>query len=126
MYYDRTDLSKGIDVVKSSKSKEYTICHYWFFNHGFEFQNSVSNVCHDLTMLCLNLRNISIITLEGVNYRGIIYQISKSEAVHLLENSVLEGCGIYKQMHIKETNIKNRVYNYYVDNLIKAKKNNRR
>ena len=29
--------------------------------------------------------------------------------------------GIYK-MHVKEVNIKNRVYNYYFDNLVKAKK----
>ena len=29
--------------------------------------------------------------------------------------------GIYK-MHAKKINIKNRVYNYYFDNLIKAKK----
>ena len=25
-------------------------------------------------------------------------------------------------MHVKEINIKNRVYNYYFDNLVKAKK----
>ena len=29
--------------------------------------------------------------------------------------------GRYK-MHIKEINIKNRLYNYYFDNLVKAKK----
>ena len=29
MYYDRTDFSEGIDVNKTSKSKECDICHYW-------------------------------------------------------------------------------------------------
>ena len=24
------------------------VCHYWFFNHGFKFQNFFSNGCHDL------------------------------------------------------------------------------
>ena len=33
-----------------------------FFNHGFKFQDSVCNGCHDLTMLCLNLSDIAIIT----------------------------------------------------------------
>ena len=40
------------------------ICHYWFFNHGFKFQNYVCNGCHDLTKLCLNISNIAIITLK--------------------------------------------------------------
>ena len=31
LYYDRNDLSKGIDVAKSNNSKEWIICHYWFF-----------------------------------------------------------------------------------------------
>ena len=33
LYYDRIDISEGIDLTKSSKSREYMICHYWFFNH---------------------------------------------------------------------------------------------
>ena len=53
LYYDKTDLSEKIDVAKSSNSKECIVCHYWFFNHGSEFQDSVCNGCHDLTMLPL-------------------------------------------------------------------------
>ena len=29
LYFDRTDVSKGIDVNKTSASKEHDICHYW-------------------------------------------------------------------------------------------------
>ena len=40
IYYDRIDVSKGIDVNKTSISKEYHICHYWYFlNKGFKFQS---------------------------------------------------------------------------------------
>ena len=36
-YYDR------IDVNKTSESKEYDICHYWYFlNNRFKFQPNVS------------------------------------------------------------------------------------
>ena len=66
MRCDRTDLSEGIDVAKSNKITECIVCYYWFFNHGFELQNSVFNVCHDLTMLCFNLSNIAVITVKGV------------------------------------------------------------
>ena len=29
--YDRIDLSEGIDINKTSASKECDICHYWYF-----------------------------------------------------------------------------------------------
>ena len=41
-------------------------------------------------MLCLNLSDISLITVEGVGYRCIIHDISRSEEIYLLENSVLD------------------------------------
>ena len=50
LYYDRTDISKGIDPTKSNKSRECMICHYWSFNNGFKIQDYVCNGCHDLTM----------------------------------------------------------------------------
>ena len=42
LYYDRIDVSEGIDVDKTSASKECDICHYWYFlNYGFKFQPNV-------------------------------------------------------------------------------------
>ena len=29
--YDRIDISKGIDTNRTSKSKKFGICHYWYF-----------------------------------------------------------------------------------------------
>ena len=51
LYYGRINLREGIDVAESTISKEYIICHYWFFNyiHVLKFQNSVCNGCHGLT-----------------------------------------------------------------------------
>ena len=44
LYYDRIDVSKGIDVNKTSESKECDICHYWdFLNRGYKFQSNVCN-----------------------------------------------------------------------------------
>ena len=37
-YFDRIDFSQGTAVNKTSESKEYDICHYWYFlNKGFKF-----------------------------------------------------------------------------------------
>ena len=65
-----------------------------FFNYGFKFLNSVGNSCHDLTITYLNISDIVIITVKGVDYRCIIHGISKSEAINLLENSVLNDRGV--------------------------------
>ena len=83
--YDRIDISEGIDLAKSNDSKKRMICHYWFFNHGVKFQDSVCNGCHDLTMLSVNISDIAIITVKNVDYRCIIHNIGKSEAINLLK-----------------------------------------
>ena len=31
LYYGQIDVSEGIDVNKTSASKGYDICHYWYF-----------------------------------------------------------------------------------------------
>ena len=53
-------------------------------------------------MLCLNISNIAIITVTNVDYHFIKYNISKSEAINLLQNSVLEDRWyIYKKYCLK-------------------------
>ena len=63
------------------------------FNHEFKFQDSVCNGCHVFTILSINISDIAIITIKNVDYCCIIYNINKSEAIILLEDSVLENCG---------------------------------
>ena len=47
--YDRIDISEGIDVNKTSASKECDICHYWYFKDiGFKYEPYLCNGCHDL------------------------------------------------------------------------------
>ena len=46
-----------------------------------------------LTILSVNISNIAIITVKKFNYHCIIRNISKSEAINLLINSVLEDHG---------------------------------
>ena len=91
LHYDRIDKSERIDLIKSRNSKECMICHFWFFNHGFKFQDSVCIGYHDLKMLSLNISNIIIITVKNSDYCCIIYNISKSEAINVLKYYVLKN-----------------------------------
>lgn len=68
LHYDRIDISKGTDVVKSNKSKDCIICYHLFFNHVFGFPDSVCNSCCNLSILCLNLSDIAIITAKNFDY----------------------------------------------------------
>ena len=43
-----------------------------------------------MKILGVNISDIAIITGKNVGYRCIIYNISKSEGINLLKNSVLE------------------------------------
>ena len=61
LYLDRIDVSEGIDVNKTSESKECDVCHYWYFlSKGFNFQPNVYNKYHVLLMICVNLSDIAI------------------------------------------------------------------
>ena len=43
IYYERIDISEGIDVHKTSALKECHVCHYWYFlNFSFKLQ---LNIC---------------------------------------------------------------------------------
>ena len=73
LYYDKIDVSKGIDFNKTSASKECDICHYrYFLDKGFKFEPNVCNGCHDVLMMCTNLNNIVLLNIQGVDYRCII------------------------------------------------------
>ena len=54
--YDKIDISEGIDINKTSTSKECDICHYWYFlDKNFNYEPYLCNGCHDLMMLLLYL-----------------------------------------------------------------------
>ena len=89
LQYEKIDISEGIDVNKSSASKECELGHYWFFKDiGFKFEEHVCNGCHDLLTMAYSLKNITILSAKGTNFRCLLIGISKNEALKRLNNSV--------------------------------------
>ena len=87
IYYDRIDVSEGIDINKTSASKKCVFCHCWYFlDYSFKFQPNVCNRCHDLLVMSVNLGDTAILNIKGSDYRCIISLISKNEAINLLQN----------------------------------------
>ena len=90
LYFDRTDVSEGIDVNKTGASEECDICHYWYFlNKGFKFQPNVCDRRHDLLMMSVSLSDIAMLNITGADYHCIISEISKNEAISLMQNADL-------------------------------------
>ena len=79
IYFDRIDVTEGIDVKKTSASNECDICHYWYFsNYSFKFQPNVCNSCHNLLRISMKLSVVAILYIKGSGYYFIIRLISKN------------------------------------------------
>ena len=58
LQYERIDVSEGIDINKSDKSKECMIYHYMYFKHiGYKYEQLVRNGCHNLSVVVYDLND---------------------------------------------------------------------
>ena len=47
--FQKIDASEGIDINKTSASKECGLYHFWIFKDiGFKFEEHICSKCHDL------------------------------------------------------------------------------
>ena len=82
LQYDKIDVSEGIDVNKTSASKECEFCHYWFFKDvRFKFEEYVYNRWLDLLTMVYYLKNIATLSAKGTTFRCLLMGISKNEAL---------------------------------------------
>ena len=90
LYFDRIYVSEVILVNKTSESKECGICPYWYFlKKDFKFEANVCNRCRDLLTMSVNLSDIAVLNIKSADYRFIIIQISKNEAINVMKNADL-------------------------------------
>ena len=95
LQYKKIDASEGVDVNKTSASKECELCHYWFFKDvGFKFEEHVCNGCHNLLTMAHSLKNIAILSAKGATFGCLLMGISKNEALKRLSNSVTYDRGV--------------------------------
>ena len=92
LQYERIDVSEGIDVNKTSSSKECMLCHYWFFKDvRFKFKEHVCNGCHDLLTMAYSLENIAILKSKGTTFTIILW---RNEGLRTIKNSILKDEGV--------------------------------
>ena len=87
LHYNRIYFSEGIVVDKTSESRKCNICHYFYFlDKGCRFQPDVSNGCHDVLLISMNLSDIAILNIQGGDCRYIIRGFSKRDAINIMQN----------------------------------------
>ena len=68
------------------------ICYYWYFRDvGYKYEPYVCNECHDLLMVVYDLKDFMILNIKGVDYRCHVFNMSRSDAIAILNNSVLDN-----------------------------------
>ena len=66
--YNRIDISEGIDVDKTSASKECDICHYWCFKDiGFRYEPYLCNGCHNLMQKAMSFNMLLLFMLKEMH-----------------------------------------------------------
>ena len=85
--YDRIDISEGIDVNKTSASKECDICHYWYFEEiGFKYEPYLCNSCHDLMQKAMSFDDVAIVYVKESAYKIHFWHMSKNNAISIMNN----------------------------------------
>ena len=93
--YHKIKVSEGIDVNKTSASKECLLCHCWFFKDiGFKFEDHICNKCHELLTRAYSLKDMTILSTKGNTHRCILMGIIKNEGLKRLNNSVTYDRGV--------------------------------
>ena len=93
--HKKINVSEGIDVNKTSASKECELCCYWFFKDiGFKLEENVCSRYHCLITIAHSLKNIVILSAKGNTLRSLLRGISKNKALKRLNNSVTYDRGV--------------------------------
>ena len=109
-YYNNIGLTEESDhLTKCKNSRECIVCHHWYFNHGFKFQKSVCNGCHDLLMMSPNINNMATSLLQlliSVALFMVLANLMQFICYKILYLIIMD---LFKE-HFKEIIIKSKFY----------------
>ena len=74
--------------------KELTLISQINQKSGYNYEPHVFNRCNGLSMMVYDLNDFMILNIEGVDYRCHVFNTTKSDAINLLNNSVLDNKGV--------------------------------
>ena len=86
---------EGIDVNKSSNSKECSLCHFWYsIDKNFNYQKYLCNGCNDISMKAMSIKYLAITYSKGNGYRVNFAFMTINDATKLMNSSNLNNKGV--------------------------------
>ena len=86
MEYDRIDISEGIDVNRTDRSRDCTRCHYWYFlNKNFKYGPLLYDCCYDIVQRPTDFKDIVNVRIKKNAYRIYFPYMNKHEAKKLIK-----------------------------------------
>ena len=88
--YNKIDISEGIDVNKTSSSRECRLCYcyyYYFLDINFNYEKYLCDGCHDMPMKANSMHNLAIAYNKGNAYHINFVFISKDNACEVIKNA---------------------------------------
>ena len=64
-----------------------------FLDDSYKYEPEVCNGCHYLSLVAYELENISILNVKGVDYRCVLWNMTKNDAINRLNHSQLDDKG---------------------------------
>ena len=87
LVYEKIDIFDGVDINKSDESKEFMLCHYWYFlDKSFSYRPYLCDGCYNMMQKCSKLKNIALIRIKKSVYRICFLFMSKGEVKKLMTN----------------------------------------
>ena len=81
LVYEKINISDGIDVDMSDKSKECMLCHYrYFLDKNFSYGPYLCDGCYNMMQKCNKHKNIAVVRVEESVHRICFQFMSKCEA----------------------------------------------
>ena len=70
LQYDRIDISKGIDINKTNKSKECMLCYYWYLlNRNVTYGPYLCDGYYNIMQKFIDFKNIAIVYVKKSSYK---------------------------------------------------------
>ena len=89
---DEIDITEGIDIDKTNKSRECMFCHYWYYlNKNFSYGPFTWDGCYNIVQRSTDFKNIAIFHVKKSRYRIYFKDISKHKAKKLVNKFDLIG-----------------------------------
>ena len=90
--YDKFDITEGIEIDKTNKSRECMFCCHWYYlNKNFRYGPFTCDGSYNIVQRSTDFKNIAIIHVKKSAYRVYFKDISKHKAKTLINKFDLIG-----------------------------------